>query len=563
MSNRRSIAILLFLLAAAVGANLWLDLARFSGGEVVRRAVLAPDADRAVAFEISRADGSRLRLAKSDGWRIERPFAAEADRSVLTRLVDALAFTPVVDSLDDDEALRLGRTRADFGLDLPALTLTCHFPGRTVAVSFGDRTKSGEGYYAAVADVDSVFIVPDAVYAAAAQSADAWRRRAVFRCAPDEVQSIDIRRGEAGSVRLERRGERWEVTEPRRAPASMPAVKRIVDSVLSCQARRFVWPVGTTNEAATASVALLTGYGLDPETCQSVVFRTADGRDHRISFGSAAGAGDVYALIHGGSAVATVAAAAKASVTLDAGALVEGRLFPVEKDAIRRISIIDGDVSYLLALDDNGAWRLDSPVSAAADPKAVASLLDKLLVMRTADLEEGGVKVSLAADTPAVEVAKEAFLGADGFESLRSKTVLEIDPATVKRLVLVKAGAEKGESVVYDPDRKGWNVETSARPAAIDQARLAAFLAALSPLKAKAVARLKVAPGEMVRYGLEKPSCTIAVDRLLEDSVRRNILLGAAVDSSGDVYATVGSTDAVFILDAKTVAVLKAGVLGE
>ena len=563
MSNRRALIFLLMALLLVVGAHLWLDFFRPVRSEVVRRRSLLSASDGAIAYEFSAQGKGTFRLEKTDLWRIVLPFRAVADESAVARLSGALAFSPVADALSESDAVKLGRTLADFGLECPRLKLKVVSSSGEDVVAFGDAVHSGEGVYAAVEGFQTVYIVQNEVFAAADLSIDAWRRRSVFRVTPEEVQSIDIRRGETAAIRLEKRGERWEITEPHHAMASSVAVKRIVETVLSCEAKKFVWPVGASNETLTASVALLAGFGLDPESCETIMFRAADGRDYPISFGAASDSDSVYALVQGGSAIATVTSAAKEIVSVDAGALIDGRLFPLEKSAIQRISILDGETLYLLARGDNGSWRLDSPVSAAADDTAVSAMLDKLLVMRAADIEEAGVKVSLANDSPAVAVAKEAFLGSEGFEQLRSKSVLEIDPATVKRLVVSSLGASKPASVVFDPDRKGWNVESSGRPGVVDPKRLAAFLSALSSLKAKSVARLKLAPGELAKYGLENPSFTIAVDRLLEDSVRRNILLGNVLNEDGDTYATVGSSDAVFVLDGATVSILVAGVLDE
>lgn len=560
MSNRRSVVYLLVMLSLAVGANLWLDLAGTEHGEMVRRHSLVGGADTAVAMDIHVRGSHAFRLEKTDRWRIVVPFRAVADQSAVDRLADALAFDRLLDSYDAADIGKLGRSVADFGLDNPRIKVKVSLPGGDSAVSFGNEVPSGEGVYASVDGASVVYIVPNAVFNAVNRPLDSWRRRTVFRIKPDDVVSIDIRRADV-SMRISKVGERWEVLEPKKAMASAAAVKRIIDTVVSCEAKRFVWPVGASNETTTASVALLAGYGLDPETCETVVFRTGDGRDYSISFGSAADTDTVYALVHGGNAVATITAEAKASVSLDMGTLIDGRIFPFEKSSVQRISMIDGDDVYLLARGEGGAWRIDSPVSAPADDAAVLSLIDKLLVMRSSELDENGVKVSLFTNAIPVAVAKETMLGTGGFEQLRSKLIFDIDSATVKRLVVSSSGSEKPESVVFDPDRKGWNVDASGRSGVIDVDRLNAVLAALSPLKAKSVVRLKVAPGELARYGLESPPYTVAIDRLIEGSVRRNLLIGNRVEGRSDVYATVGSTDAVFVLDGETVNVLTSGVL--
>jgi len=562
MSNRRPLVVLILLLLALAAAHLWMDVSSPDKIEVLRRRSLFRPSDTATAYEISGPGRPTLRLEKSDCWRITQPFRAVADQSGVARLSDALAFAPVIDSLDASDVVRLGRTDEDFGLETPRLKLAVETPSGRSLLAFGGTLKSDEGVYAAVEGVPAVYIVPKDVFAVAGQSVDSWRRRSVFRLTADEVTAIDIRRGETPAMRLQRKDEGWDIVEPRRAIASAAAVNRMIETLLACEARTFLWPVGASNETVSASVSLLSGFGLDPETCETVVFRTGDGQDHAISFGSVADSESVYALIQGGSAVATVAAAARDSVSMDVGALVEGRIFPLEKSAVQRVSLQEGETAYLLARDDNGQWRLDSPVSAAADEAAVTALIDKLLVMRSGDLDEHGVKVSLVTNLAAVSVSRAALFGDAGFEQLRSKTMLDVDPVTVKRLVVSSVDGRKS-SVVYDPDRKGWNIESSDGSGSVNTARVTAFLAALSPLKATSVVRLKVLPGELVRYGLENPALMIAVDRLIEGSVRRNILIGNRINDKGDAYATIGSSDAVFVLDGKTVATLSGGVLDE
>lgn len=560
MSNRRSVVYLLVMLALAVAANLWLDLAGTERGEMVRRHSLASGAYAAVAMDISVRGSHAFRLEKTDRWRIVSPFRAVADQSAVDRLADSLSFDQLLDSHDVGDVEKLGRTVADFGLENPRITVKVSWPEGESEVRFGNDVPSGEGVYASVNGTSVVYIAPYSVLDAVDRPLDSWRRHTVFRIKPDDVVSIDIRRAD-GSMRISKTGERWAVLEPKHAMASAAAVKRIIDTVVSCEAKRFVWPTGASNETVTASVALLAGYGLDPESCETVVFHAGDGRDYSISFGSAADTDTVYALVHGGNAVATVTAEAKASVSLDMGTLIDGRVFPLEKSAVQRISMVDGDDAYLLARGEGGVWRIDSPVSAPADEAAVMSLIDKLLVMRSSDLDEDGVKVSLFTNAVPVAVSRDALLGSGGFEQLRSKLIFDIDAATVKRLVVSSSGSEKPESVVFDPDRKGWNVDAAGRPGVVDADRLNALLAALSPLKAKSVVRLKVAPGELARYGLESPLYTVAIDRLIEGSVRRNLLIGNRVEGRSDVYATVGSTDAVFVLDGETVDVLTSGVL--
>jgi hypothetical protein len=115
--------------------------------------------------------------------------------------------------------------------------------------------------------------------------------------------------------------------------------------------------------------------------------------------------------------------------------------------------------------------------------------------------------------------------------------------------------------VVYDLDRRAWNVESSPSGGVASAAAIESMLGALSPLRAESVVALRVGPGGLGRYGLETPAHVIAVDRSEEGSVRRNVLVGDK--APGGRYATFGSSEEVFVLGEETVRRLTAPLVGQ
>ena len=89
-------------------------------------------------------------------------------------------------------------------------------------------------------------------------------------------------------------------------------------------------------------------------------------------------------------------------------------------------------------------------------------------------------------------------------------------------------------------------MESSQSGGVADTENLDAMLSVLNPMRASKVVKLKASATEMAEYGLDDPFCTIAVDRAQEDSVRKNIRIGA--ETKGGRYATIGSADAVFVI---------------
>jgi len=86
-------------------------------------------------------------------------------------------------------------------------------------------------------------------------------------------------------------------------------------------------------------------------------------------------------------------------------------------------------------------------------------------------------------------------------------------------------------------------------------------LDAVSPLVAARVVKLKVSADDLSAYGLDAPSFVVAIDIEREDAIRRNILVGDRTE--GGRFATVGASDAVFVLSESVVDDLSADLVGE
>ena len=257
----------------------------------------------------------------------------------------------------------------------------------------------------------------------------------------------------------------------------------------------------------------------------------------------------------------TVDAALRDAVLQVPAKLSDSRPFPLEASAVTAFAVADGDVTCALAREQDGAWRLESPVAAPADAKAAEALLHRILALSAADAGDGGdaVSVSVGTNSEAVVVSRRRLLGTMRLEDLRSREVLAVDPALVTRLVSSTAG-QKPVSVVYSRERTAWSPESAEGNAVADEAAIAKVLAALNPLRASGVVALKASAADLGRYGLDRPALTLAVDRGGEGMVRRNVLVGGKAPDGGR-YATVGSADAIFTIPRETMKLLSLSLL--
>ena len=562
MKNMRMIVWLLAGIAALAGAHMLLSIDDSHGTAIIQRTRLLVVPDDAVSLvEISRNGVVESVLTRTGAWRLVEPFAGSVDESVMKKLLDALAYRQVDDSLGDQELLKIGRTRADLGLENPWLSVRVKAGEIETSISFGSATPAAGGVYAAIEGVHAVFIVPSNTVDAVDVPTSGFRSRALFAAGEEPVASFDVKRGAGEFMRFRREGEGWVMTEPTSGPAAAPKIKKLLADIMGATAVDFVWPVGASNEVGEVSSALLAGYGLGPESALTLTLKGADGADRRISFGSSAGEGLVYALVHNGTEIVTVDSALKDMASSGNSSFADARLFPYESSQVSGISIVDGGVTCMLAKDKDGMWRMDSPVSAAASLAAVESLVSAVLALRGGDLDEDGVEVSVSADERKVCVSRESLGSGFRLENLRSLEILKIDPASVRRLSVTGTDTNGTRSVAYDRDRRAWSVEASSVPGRASESGIMRVLGVVNPLEAGRIVRLKVSADDLGGYGLDKPRLTVAVDLEREDAIRRNILVGDSTD--GGCFATVGASDAVFVLPESAVYDLSADIVEE
>lgn len=561
MTNRKSIAVLLLLVGLLVGANLFLFRSGAGETKAVGRQTLVEDLEGVSRITLERKGSAVVSLAKEDArWRLVSPYAGSVDEQVVLKFEDVLSTAPIMDVIGESALLKLGRTRGDFSLEEPVLSVLLESAsGGRERLDFGARTPLTNGVYVSVGGMDSVFVVPSTVLDTVDVDAERFRRRTLFAMDADSIASFGIKRGANPSVEFIRADAGWRLNDAKVASRKISDVLR---KIVAASAESFVWPVGASNETAHASAALLVGYGLDPDAAVTVTIKGFDGVDRRISFGKEAQAGHVYALIHGGTAIATLPAGLKAMVDQDEGAFVDSRIFSIGADSVPSFSVSDHDVLYAFVRGKDGSWSLESPIIARADGDAVDALLSRILAISTADGDApaDGVTVSVATNAAKAVVSRASVFGTMKPEDLRSREVARIDAALVKRIVRIAEGG-RSVSVVYDRERKTWNLENGGSDLLPDPKGIDRILSAICPLSASRIERLKVSAADLDDYGLDKPFLTVAIDQESEGAVRRNIIIGKK--TKGGRFATIGSSDAVFVIGDAQVDALSSDIVGK
>lgn len=544
MNSRRSITLFLAGIALLVAAHFAVDLSgRGTRPSERRSSLISLDPEHVRRITVERCGERPIGLERGEtGWRIATPFSAAADERAVNRLLDALAYVPVSESVSGAELASMNRDRSDFQLDEPVAAVTVSDGDKSETISVGAPTPTADGVYADVSDIDAVFVAQPAVLAAIDIPPESLRRRSLFDSEPAAIISFGIKlgRGDVTSFKFGETG--WST---KNATVSAEKVKSFLSGLTAAEAKGFVWPVGATNETQSLYDEHLAIWGLDPETAVTVMLKDAAGAERHVSFGKNAGDGLAYARAQNGAAIVTVSAALKDAAESGPSTFRDSRVFQIDIRDVTAFTVTDGGVSHALTRNSDGAWLLESPIAAPADKTTAEEMLARLLALTAADIDENGITVSLSPGTKQLRVLRKSVLGNARYEDLRSREAVRIDHALVRRIV--RTTKNDTASAVYDRDRRTWGVEAGKTEISVDESAVQAILSALNPLTAERIEKLKVAAADLSVYGLDSPAVTLSIDQTREDAVRRNLMIGGRA-AGGGRYATVGSSDAIFII---------------
>ena len=298
-------------------------------------------------------------------WRLVSPVEDAADARTVEAVIGAARRTRVLQTIDAPEGL------ASYGLEPPALTLSLDGVA-TPALSIGNLAPTGEAVYARIAERPGVLMLamPDA--AALVSDPAGLRDRAIVDLARSEITGIEI---EPGGVRLAKAPEGWWLEAPRRAPASVPQVDKILGALYGAKA------VEWDDDGVPSDPR----YGVGDGATRIVLH--ASGASRAIRLGSDAGAGRRYVAVEGRKPILLVQPAPFASTTIDAETVRESRLTNVNRYAVTKLSYGDGRSSFEATRKDDSTWTTGAGTEVRAD--VVLALLVKILEAPTKGWSDG------------------------------------------------------------------------------------------------------------------------------------------------------------------------------
>jgi hypothetical protein len=227
--SRVGLVVLIVLLAAAISLLVWL------GRSPAPIPVAPPDerllrefAEDAVRKIEIDCGGSAVTLARgaSPGWRITRPFEAEADLRQVGALIASLREARITKVIGSD-----GGHPDAFGLSPPACTVRVDFaPAQAPAtIRLGRSSPVGSERYAA-ADDARVVLTDGNLFGVVARDASGFREKRLFPVAPGAMTRIALERPD-GRIVIARSGAAWRLEAPYPDAASAAACEGLARAV--------------------------------------------------------------------------------------------------------------------------------------------------------------------------------------------------------------------------------------------------------------------------------------------------------------------------------------------
>lgn len=332
------------------------------------RTLLAFERKDVKTLEVRGPAGQVLATARAKGpdeWQLTAPFAAPADREVITGLLEKLRAAKVKEFVAD-----AGKSPAEYGLDRPTrITLAVgeEASRTTRTLRFGKAVPDKKGVYAQREGEGSVLLVEEELWKAVPGSAAALRDKTVFVYDRGKLERVELE-SPKGKVALALQDGKWRITAPVALGADEGAMSEMLFKARDLRALDFVAEDGRR----------LAAYGLDKPQVRLTVWEKEAKEPKTLLLAPAREKDRAYALGLGAAGVVAVDAKALGDLARGVTDLRDRSLAEAfDTKDITRITI--QRASLTLALDRTGTGEEDWQLSAPRKGKARGGRVSELV----------------------------------------------------------------------------------------------------------------------------------------------------------------------------------------
>lgn len=393
LTNKTIVFLLVVLLQLLVVLHFTNTSLREHDREYARAGLLSGHLGLVSDLHIQTGNFSAKLTRNNTQWIFAPPAAGRADSQRINLLLDTITHAIIHERISTRVRENRELDLADFGLRNPRATLTLAGNAKSalpVILRFGNETPSGECVYLQTEGSSDILVIERAAFDLIPSDLDNLRKRTLFREEDAPISSIEIRRPDKPTVRLEaNEAGVWSIATPFKAPASAPTVAALLEHLENATVHRFLWaPDGSQPEkkenlaSRTEQARIAHGLSVD----ETVLFLTVTHRNvptpTEFVFGKPdpTSPGDVLAASLSGGFVCTVDRILLDALLLPLNDLRERSIFPFVKEDLIQVSFLTTRGPFTLErADTSSEWNIRRPARQPADSTAVNAFLDSLL----------------------------------------------------------------------------------------------------------------------------------------------------------------------------------------
>lgn len=346
-------------------------------------------------LQVRRTNQLIVRVERTNGlWQLTAPIAYPAQNFAIATLLaelDTLAGPPHI-TREDLAAQK--RSLAEFGLDVPAATLTLQGAGQRTDLNFGNKTAVGDQVYLQAQGVPGIYLVRASLFDALPKTPADWRDLALIHFGHVNPDRFEVRAAGRGfAIGVDPTNKTFNLLRPTPARADPAKVEALLRQVESTQVTRFV------NDDPRAD---LEPYGLQPPAAE-LVFGVGTNDALVFQFGGSPtnDPTQVYARRMSQTNIVLVPKSVLEAMLTPYTDLRERRLLTFNLPEVS-VAEVNGPESFTVRRQTNGVWLIGDPPVMTADAGLMAHWLTLLGGI------EGSVEKDFVTDFAAYGLAKPA-----------------------------------------------------------------------------------------------------------------------------------------------------------
>ncbi|MEY2409871.1 MAG: hypothetical protein QOF48_2541 [Verrucomicrobiota bacterium] len=197
-----------------------------------------------------------VRTNATSPWALTVPISYPAQQHAVEWILAQLENLQPQTRISQDEMTAHKRTSAEYGLDLPAATVTIQFQGQRKEIHFGARTPLGDQIFAQVLHEPEVFTAPAALFNRLPRAVNDWRDTTLIDFRGIAPTRLEVRSpGNGFAIEVDQTNKVFALTKPTPARADAGKVDLLVRQLAAAQVTAFI------NDNPRAD---LESYGLQP-----------------------------------------------------------------------------------------------------------------------------------------------------------------------------------------------------------------------------------------------------------------------------------------------------------